>query len=289
MPSTANFQIDSEDRSSGTSTSFSISSNQNLLAGYFTRFAVQEVVLDWGVPNISADAGNNVLRWQEVTAGPGLSPIYSITVPTGFYTAKTLMDRIVVLMNAVPGRVPAYTYAVADSTTSVGFKALTTTNALGLVWLAGSLQAQLDLPLGYSNPPTNTAGWVASDMVAVRLLGYTYIDFVCQNLTQNQELNDATTNAIHNRNTVHRWHMAWDGPPPVDSYGYPVYQGYTPFLQRRNIAFPKEIRWRSEQPLGQLVWEVYSSEGKILPGTSFGTNNPAGEMEFKMTLLVSEV
>jgi hypothetical protein len=282
-PSTANLQIDSEDRVDGTSSSFSLSSNQNILAGYFTRLAVQEIVLNYAVPNVSAIASNNTLTWQEYSSPGVLSVPYTITIPSGNYTAKTLMDTIVALMTAAP---PAFTYTVVDSTTSPGFKAIRTTNSLGLIWTASNLQSQLDLPLGVSSPGL---GWVDSDMVAVSLLPYTYLDFISQNLTQNQELNDATTNRFYNRNTVYRWHFAWDSPAPVDAYNYPINQGYMPFIQRRNIAFPKQIRWREEQPIGQLRWEVYTSEGGLLPGTTEGANNPDGEMEFKMTVLVSEV
>lgn len=287
LPSTANLQIDSEDRASGSSGDFRITLSQNLLNGFFTRIAVQEIVLDWCVPNVSIIAGNNTISFQEATAVPGLSPIYTATLPDGHYTAKALMDTLVVKMNAIPGRSPAYTYSIVDSTTSIGAKALKTTNSLGMIWIAGTLQSQLDLPLGFSNSPTDTLGWTESDMVCVKLLPYSYIDITSPDLTGNQSLNDATTNRLHSRNALYRWCFAWDGPAPLDAYGYSIFQGYMPFVSRRNIAFPKQIRWRGDQPIGQLQFQTYTSDGEILIGTSAGSNN-AQEFEFKLCCLVSE-
>ena len=59
FPSTANLMIDSTDRVTGTfANDFSIVPGQQLIRGAFTRAAVQEVIMFWGVPNISPQAGN---------------------------------------------------------------------------------------------------------------------------------------------------------------------------------------------------------------------------------------
>ena len=118
-----------------------------------------------------------------------------------------------------------------------------------------------------------------------KLLPYTYIDFVSNSLTYNQALKDATTNAVSN-NVLYRWYFANDNVPQVlDAYGYPIYQGYQRFIARRALPYPKQIRWVSNQPIGQIQFQVYSSQGTVLSSAEVA----GGEFEWAMTLLVSEV
>jgi hypothetical protein len=69
FPSTANLMIDSTDRTSNTfANDFSIVPGQQLIPGAFTRAAVQEVTMFWGVPNISSQAGNVTFTINAPTA-----------------------------------------------------------------------------------------------------------------------------------------------------------------------------------------------------------------------------
>jgi hypothetical protein len=79
--------------------------------------------------------------------------------------------------------------------------------------------------------------------------------------------------------------LAWENQPSVDKYGFPIYQGYTPFVARRYLPFPKQIKWDSNLPIGQLNFEIIDSSGNLVP-TKF--NGGDGDLEFQMTLLVSE-
>jgi hypothetical protein len=82
--------------------------------------------------------------------------------------------------------------------------------------------------------------------------------------------------------------MAWDGPAPLDGYGYPIYMGQQPFISRRSIAFPKQIRWSANQPIGQMSFQVLDDNGQIANPYVSSITNEAQELEWAMTLLVSE-
>jgi hypothetical protein len=88
---------------------------------------------------------------------------------------------------------------------------------------------------------------------------------------------------LNEQNILFRWYFAWNSPEPLDAYGYPIYQGYNRFLQRREISFPKQIAWVPNMPIGQLTFQVLDDAGNII-----SPELAAGEMEWFMTMLVSE-
>jgi hypothetical protein len=262
FPSTANLLIDSTDRTSGTSADFSIALRQSILNGFFTRLAVVEVVLDWCVDNVSEGAGNNTFTINDGTSD------FTATIPDGHYTVASLLDALVVQLNAAGSSI---TFSKGGGT--VGNASLVGSKAFTIVFT--NLSQELDLvPVGAG--PSFTEYVINCPLI----LPFTYIDFTSQQLTYCQDLKDATTNSI-NRDTLYRWYFAWDGPAPTDAYGYPINQGYMPFVQRRYLAFPKQIKWDNIQPIGQMSFQAYDSQGVLL-------DVGVGEMEFRMTLLVSE-
>lgn len=279
--STANLLIDSTDRTSGSAADFLINLNASIMNGFFTRLAVAEVVLDWCVDNVSAETGNNSIIIA-VDSGGGQSATKTITLPDGQYTIAQCLDQIIVLLNTNPIPNTVFSLVAAPG----GTKAIHMT-------LSGSpsdfsiFSTNLAIEL---NIPTNEG--IADNDFPIncpKLLPYTYIDFVSDSLTYNQQLKDATTNEV-SRNVLYRWTFAWDTPAPVDTYGYPIYQGYQRFVARRVLPFPKQIRWSANQPIGQLKFQVISSQGVVLPGIpADGVPGVNGEMEWSMTLLVSEV
>jgi len=262
-PATANLLIDSIDRTDGSSADFVITKNYSILNGFFHRLAVSEVVLDWCVDNVSAAADNNTLTITDSAATD-----YTVTVPDGSYTVKSLLDTLVTLLNDAD---KGQTWSIQD--TSGGYVELASTENFTIQ--EGNLQAQLNLLFG-------TAG-DAFPVNCPVILPYTYIDFISPELTYNQALKDATTNYVE-QNVLYRWYFAWEVPAPVDGYGYPIFQGYERFIARRVLPFPKQIRWENNIPIGQISFQVRSSQGKVLTPTETGN----GELEWKMTLLVSE-
>ena len=273
-PSTANLLIDSIDRTfvtnpaTATSANFNITKKQSILNGFFTRMAVTEVVLDWCVPNVSSVFGNDTLTYE--VGGD----TYSVVLEQGKYVIAVALETLVNKLNSQSANEGlGLTWAIVGDVNTTGFAALVVVGDV-VTLVETNLQTQLNLP----------AGEPLADFPCEcpTLLPITYIDFVCEQLTYNQELKDETTN-LAGRNTLYRWVFAWDGPSPTDSLGYPIYQGYQSFRARRYLAFPKQIRWESNMPIGQLAFQVISSIGEIVPVPV------VGEMEWNMCLQVSEV
>ena len=269
MPSTANFLIDSADALTSTNpqaysiASFSITKPAALLNGYFTRLAVSEVVLDWGDPNVSTSIGNTDITLIRTSGAVSVTS----TLANGNYTVADVLNTIVADCSGV---------ITGLAVTGVGANCrLTATTAFSIV--AGTLSANLGISLASSlshpirNPNPNAA--------------LRYLDLVCNDLTYNQDLKDASTGPSVG-DIVVRWYFAWDTPPSLDQYGFPIQMGYLPFKCRRAFAFPKQIRWTNNQPIGNLSFETYQNSAST-------ANKPYVPSQFgsywMLTLLVSEV
>ena len=260
-PATANLLIDSADRTSGGSADFVINKKYSILNGFFHRLAVTEVVVDYCLHNISLETGNNKFT---VTIGGTTS---TVTLADGTYNVQQALDALIVALNAA-------TLGVTFSLTQgPGYKILTGSGAFTIV----------ETPLSVQLNVLDSVSGTNFEVMCPVLLPYTYFDITSPELTYNQSLKDATTGDFE-QNVLYRWYLAWDTPVAVDSYGYPIYQGYERFIARRILPFPKQIRWENNMPVGQLSFKVFSSLGTVLiPNPSLN-----GEFEWKMTLLVSE-
>ena len=277
--STALLSVDSLDREqtllNQSSANFTINKNQSLFNGFFTRVAMNEIVLDWCIPNVSQYAGNNTLS---VTVGPTTA---IVSIPTGFYNIAECLDALVTALND-PGAFGVGFFRVEDKTggawnvgTSTGLAYLGTTAGGNFTINPTELALELGLQTGTSG--------AAFPVTCPKLLPYYYIDFVSPQLTYNQDLKDNTTSSIV-RDSLYRWVFAYDNAPtPLDKYLYPVLQGYKEFVTRRYLNYPKQILWNPAMPLGQLSFQVYTSFGDLLDPTAL-----SGEMEYQMSLLFSE-
>ena len=279
-PSSANFLIDSRDRDGyGTATvansgNFNITKNSSLLNGFFTRIAPNEILLDWCIDNVSTYWRNSLI-YVDISGGPQLS----YKVPAGQYTVAALLDVIVA---GLTGGV----YVFSLYTTTSGLKGIqcSTSATPGTVFKFKSLS---NSGISVARLPTELN--IVLDTFATgfpidcpKLLPTQYIDFVCQQLTTNQALKDTST-ASSEQNILFRWYFAWDVPEPLDAYGYPIYQGYKRFIQRREIPFPKQIAWVPNQPIGQLTFQVLDDAGDVVDGGA-----AVSELEWAITMLVSE-
>ena len=270
FPATANFLVDSIDRTEGeTSANFLISKKNSLFNGFFTRLAVNELVLDWCVPNVAAAFNDNT--FSVTVTGAGGNP-YVVTLPDGFYTVKEALDALVTLLNAATGR----TFSI----TQVGQTQYLKIDGVNTFFVNDN-DSNLPLFLGLGDAvgatPANSFA-----IICPKLLPYTYIDFVSANLTYCQDLKDNTTNFV-NRDVLYRWVFAWDNETSYDAYGFPILQGYNPFVARRYLNYPKQIKWDNIQPIGQVEFQVYGSDGELVKVTE-----AQGEMEWNMSILVSE-
>ena len=247
QPSTANLMIDSVDRGNqGTWGNFTISKKQSLFNGFFTRLGVTEVVLEWCQPNIIA--GYNDVFSITVAGTP-----YTVTVPEGLYTVEDLLDKLVTLLDAaaIPSIAATWQIDVID-----GLVYLLNTNSINFVVNI----TPLTLGLGIAGN-SSTAGAVLIDCPDIRI--YRYIDITSAQLTYNQDLKDASTAEIV-RDVLCRWYFAWDTPPALDGYGFPILMGYTKFVVRRLYNPPKQIKWDTSQPVGQISFEVYDDDGLLI-------------------------
>lgn len=281
--STANFLIDSTDRDDTAypnSGDFQITKNNSLFNGFFNRMAVQEVVLDWGIPNISLEDENDSFSVTYVFP-PNPAATVTINLPNGFYTVAQAIDTIVSQLNVAVG-VPG-AFVINAGNTGIYMSVDQTVVAAGTFEIHDTVLANQIFTFGQID-----SGQAQSyPIIAPRLLNYRYLDFVCSQLTYNQELKDADTSP-QSRDVLYRWYFGWDNEPSYDTLGFPVLQGYRPFVARRLIAYPKQIRWAPSQPVGNLRFEVYNENDEIVNAEKFPAADGGAVMEFQMTLLLSE-
>lgn len=279
QPSTANLLIDSYDRATPSASDFTISVPGNILSGYFTRLAVVEMVLDYSIPNISVANNNNKFSVRITSTGI----ISTVTIPSGNYTVSALMATLITLLNTATSQ--TFTFVGRD-----GAKALTCGVAFSVPY--SNLSAELSLSI-----LVETASALAFPILQPEIIGKNnFLDFVCTNLTYQQGLKDSST-SMSPRDVLYRWVLSWEDYSERDADGYPIYQGYLPFKSRRYLSYPKQIKWDSQQPIGQLKFEVYDSgyfdystgqrvQPQIVVPT--GGAGSTGGLEWYMTLLVSE-
>ena len=290
----ANFLINSADRTNfnttgGNSADFTIAKNNSLLNGFFTRLAPNEVCLDWCVNNIDSYWGNNQFLVQSGTK------YLSTTIAGGQYTAAQALAAV------------AAGITTAGSATSNAMLVSTIANTYGEVDLvmtsnsAFTIYRILDFfpgqtPSTVINLPrqlglaVNTLG-TSYPIDCPKILPTQYIDFISPGLTYNQNVKDGST-SLNTTDSLYRWYFAWDVPEPLDTLGFPIYQGYKRFVQRREISFPKQIRWSPNMPIGQLSFQVEDDQGRtlapLISGNTTAASSGESEMEWCMTLLASE-
>jgi len=267
VPSTANLMIDSADRDADMflfPNSFSIIKTNSILNGFFTRVGTTEVVLDWFQGNISPGDFTDSL-----VAEVG-SVAYTFDAPTGFYTQAQLIQWMIIQLNKIPGGI-----TWTANTTSGSGVALIPSGAI-TIGFAGSIAVKL----GIDSPP------VAYDLgdglliYAQDLRLYSYIDIVCNQLTYNQSVKDASTAKIV-RDVLVRWYFAFDQPPALDAYGFPILMGYTPFCLRRTFSPAKQSMWENNIPVGNLEFQVYDPNGQLAIMSA--------RTQYQLTLQASEV
>jgi hypothetical protein len=294
-PSTAAFLIDSADAPpSQSAAQFTITPpGQNLLSGFFTRFAVTEIVLNWGICNISPQTGLNTVTFNY----NGI--VYTATLQTGFYNVQTALDALVLAMNAA---VPGNPFTVADSQAFIGVKRIIA--AISFYFINTTTANQLPNALGF--PTYGAPGGLAvppsaansAECVAPNLQPYSYLDFTSAQLAAHQDVKDSGTQQS-TPDSFYRWVFSdSDGSTTTyDNYGYPILQGYKQFQQRRYLSFPKQIRWDPLSPIGQIQFNVVTNDGELLEygfQNEFAVNtgiSPSYGQKFSWNalMLVSEV
>lgn len=276
QPAVSNLMIDSVDATYGIGAfDFLINRPNSILNGYFTRIGATEVVLDWNEPNVITGVNDTVV----IDISGGTQNI-TTTLPQGAYTVAGVLDALVSLLGAsLPGGAVIQIGSNVYISSSSYWRLDTTTMGNQLFLGAG--------PIPLTTYSLNHQVRFNADLRTVR-----YLDFVSSQLTNNQNLKDASTSA-DDRNVLCRWYMEWDNPPTLDEYGFPILMGYTAFGCRRLFSPAKQIRWEPNQPIGQLAFQVYPNDGYFTGGQPYSSpvvNITGGLVTTKwlMTLQVSE-
>lgn len=313
FPSTANLLIASQDRygfSSGnidynTAGVFTIQKKQSILNGFFSRIAPTEVTLQWCIPNVYDILGDDpttsggVGKFYPANVRVDISggSITNIKIPVGLYTIAEALDTIVARLNAAAlGAVFSITQTLGtlvDISSSVPFR-FPASSASGGNGLILQLGFQTDGAYSttqsiFSNQPYMIGDYatgfdVTASFPSASLNKYLYLDFVSNQLTYNQELKDTSTNP-QTRDILFRWYFTQTPSTFPDKYGFPIYPSYAPYYERRPIAFPKQIKWSNNQPIGQLQFEVYAQTSDTNQSILLNSEG----YDWAMTLLVSEV
>lgn len=323
--STANFLISSIDRNlyennnpvNTTAGNFVIQKSNSLFNGFFTRIGVQEVVLNWQLPNVFDISGGTGSQSEIANGGFVKDAIVSVdvsggaqtvatTVPVGIYTIASALDTMVAALNTAIGGASNY-FAVTQAGAQViitgtrTWRFSTANNRTlapnlgfgvgGSYTLTKSIYNSA-IP-GLNKTPNSSATlyqiqsspfFYATGTSLPSLRKWQYIDFVSYQLTYNQDIKDSST-ATTTRDVLHRWYLSSTMNPSLqDSYGFTILPTYIPFTEKRDFPFPKQIKWMPNMPIGQVAFEVWATD---LSGNNYLLNTDG--YEWMMTLLVSEV
>lgn len=280
---------------------FTITKNESIMNGFFTRLAVTEVVFPWSIPNINVQT-NKMLVDVEIA---GVTTTYTITLETGFYTpvqlAAAIEAEVATLDPSLAGfnmeySTRPYTNCFlyeTNSATDIGFRPVSYNS---LVYNNDSQVIQLFDLLGFVDGRNTIAQ--PAQVGNPTLCQFTrYVDIVCPQLIYNQSLKDTSSQRTV-RDALCRVYLG-DGddtntPQPNDvNYSPP---GCAPTVIYRNFGTPKQIQWQPNQPVaGYLQFQVYDDNGTLLSlsganildeGDLAVTANPG--LNWSMTMLVSE-
>jgi len=299
---------------------FVIARPNSILNGFFTRVANTELVLEWDCANVQGGIANPNNRLSVIvsTVGAGAGTVASnltnipFTLPSGYYNGSQVVDFFLAAANNISSSTGvAWNWTNVTSNTNAPtanyYLTAVSTNTganpgppIPFAFNYTTLAKQMNF-LNRTSASTITTPQYALDLNPVNpdLRLFRYIDFTSPTLTNNQNVKDATTNTDV-VNSLARWYFAWGGQSQdsttnVDKYGFPIYQGYRPFIERREFSTPKQIKWETNIPIGQISFQVY---GEQFPSDTFlnanyqlltSRNVRSFNTNYMMTLQVSEV
>jgi hypothetical protein len=323
--STALLAIDSEDRFSsyaaarssqaGNPYTITISKNENIMAGFFTRLAVTEVVFPWVIPNINPKTQKIQVSVQ---VGPAPAQIFVLNLNPTFATPAQVAAAMQQALRAytpdagatfplaaltfVYGAIPVVGGPGINTPTNLCCFEYNTNNANLISFLPMPYNSsaypypdptkQLFDLLGFASGQTVLATTGTGSFTLAQSIRY--VDIVCNQLTNNQALKDTTSQRVV-RDSLCRVYLANPGTlqstvQPSDAAFCPP--GCAPMVVYRDFTHPKQIQWLPNQNIpGSLSFSVYDDTGAPLeesdpfysPGVGYFNRT-----DWSMTLLVSE-
>lgn len=295
-PASAHLLVDSRDRGvdslgnpSGSAANFRIYNNNNLMYGYFTRFAVTQVQFWWEFPTIATDY-NDILFIQNVTAATQ----DQVQIVSGYYNPTTLAAAIQTALRAsAPLNIPAATCVFDDL--SNGF--IIDSNGAGtgpdLDFVSpvtadpgkGALFYKLVRSYRTMGVPValfGAGGLPILPLAVPQMIGTQYVDIVSRNLTKYQRAKDTDTAPQNTRsNIIFRLYVCPPGQrvQVYDTEG----PGTFPFLICVDPNTPKHIKWSPGEALAELDLQVLDMDGQQLYW-----DQTFAPWEYQLTLIASE-
>ncbi len=311
-PATAVMTIDSRDRvkidpATGyridTTTPYEVYINkqQTLMNGYFTRIAMSEINMQWGIPNVNTTNNTLTLDQANDPEGPEIDST-SIAIQENFYTPEELARAVQTELNAAGG--------------VFGFESWT------CVWLEQdnrfvinandpnayfrispqNIGAQDDLCnlMGLSYPSQVFGRVVVGSFASMQ---YTpYFDVVSSNITKKQNVRDNSTSFLTGQNLLCRVYISQPGVTPqrdrtaLDEEAETTIVGCRPFTLYREYSTPKQIYWDTKEFINVIDLRLVDYKGNTLYSLPQRAVDDAGTVstfcgdasQFQLTLQVTE-
>lgn len=217
-PASSLFCIDSSDRyksieaeRSGTVSpyNFTISKNESLLNGFFSRIGLTEIVFPFYIPNVNQKT--NKLSYISSIIGNG-----EITLGTGFYTPSQLAAAVQAAL--IADGVVGITVQYVDGSFYVDAGVGNTISFFPNTFIPPgprNTDFQLFDMMGFTVVNQAAARYQTSAVTRCR---YTeYIDIVCSQLTYNQDLKDGSSDPIV-RDMIARIYLEAENDQPIGVY-----------------------------------------------------------------------
>ena len=290
---------------------FTINKKQSILTGFFTRIALSEIMVQWGIPNINVKTNQIIFNY-------GTSE-QIITLNPGFYTPSALAAAIQTSVRSIDASLAAFTMTYGIRTTpSVVVPpapAVPSVVAMPVFEYASNAVSPL-LAVGFSPMPVDNGRYKATTKQLFDLLGFSltnqipytgiargqntfctftkYIDIISTQITAQASLKDSSTAEVP-RDLIARVYLTNPADPAnvVCSSASFCPVGCAPFTLFRDFSTPKQIQMIPTAPIGgYLKFQVFDDSGDELyqvdtpiDPTLDGTGN---NLEWSMTLLASE-
>lgn len=277
-----------------TAANFTISRNQPLLYGYFTRVAITQVQMEYNVPSVLEQFNNTFLI--QYTQGANVNQTVTVTLSSGWYNnvelAAELQTQIRAALAAAGLTNNGFTvtfdrpnYSMTFDTNNADLFGFTGVSAaspvLQTLYLKTLQLIGVTLNQTLAPPALPTVSTIVANR-SPRLLYTQYVDIVSRNLTKYQRVKDADTAAVNNKSfIIARVYMV---PPNtaafVDASGNSV--GSRPFTICVDYNTPKHIKWSPNEAIHELDFQLLDEYGNELPWDTFYPT------EYQLTMLATE-
>ena len=265
--------------------------------GNFTRIAVQSLIIDWTWPVICPATNGLYIYFQPSGTGAITQYLVQLTPNTAnIYGSVAAVGMATVLQAAIRTATGSSTFTVNHGTVYANIYSFNSGNTDKFYFARWVSTTTPNTPtlfefLGLSSQQV-LATIQQGTLTFNTLYRYPYVDFVCEPITANQSLRDASTGLGGSKTLLCRLYMAVDNSNIVKS------GGLSPAFIQRNYTVPKQIAWPANQPIGgSLRFQLLDPQGNVLT-CGANTNDLGGNLspfsdanmgDWTLTLQVSEL